>query len=934
MDPSCQASGGSNVAVEGENCLKEIANNYVEEEDADNSSGDEIGVVRENGVTSSGHVGDGTGGRHVLVGNGTEGCRDNADYSDSEGGRIEVSTDRSGEENSGESSEKDEENGDEEYVEEEEEEEEGEEEEEEEGDTEEGEEEMRELNGEMSGRGRRGMEVAENGYAKEDNGERYSGDATDGVEDAGGMVNGVEGSEKSVTESEGGGETGGSKGGRSLRRRGGRALKASIRGGPITPKLEEPRAVRVNRGVKRRFPGDESEDNLPKRVRVRSIASVCGDFALSVKGEDLSMEESLEATPAKKRGRPRRGDGGQSGVKSDEAEVFTPPGSGKRKMVEAVQDPDSLKRPCHGKNGTIFACNAEGCKKRFAEPAALYAHARVHGDRPYVCHYDGCIKSFSERSKLKRHFLIHTGEKPFLCLYEGCGKAFSLDFNLRSHMKTHTGEYNECPYEGCDKRYCQEYKLRAHIAKEHTKTAKSTKKLAKVVRNDVRGSNGSKARDAAAARRRERLSAVMSKVSELESMREGRVSRMNELEEEKQREANEVARIEKDLKRLERVQRQLEEGRAESPGVSASEEEEDADDEGDEEVEGEMEEEEEEEEDGEEGEEACPSNGGGGETSSSGEQQSRLEYTAMGEGKDVIMFAHKLPTADQGARLVKTMEGRGLESQQQGEATTSLTPLLWLQGPPPHHGHLAQHSALRPFLRSRRPGMAEVGKGTRALRPCAAVEEKERTAGGSSDSGVGKANGVGRSGGGSVEGAVKGVRGPALKKSPSPGVRGVGKASAKSWAMEKDGENGKADVRAQKREKESQGKAGKAGGGRAPSSEPVFVNPILLSSDHRFSPTDARFLSSHDFPSMAQVMLRDRLSKEVVKSGAGPAAVPREKVYRSMNEVLHSSTNEQGYSGCSGLNEGFVGEQGPSEQSFEPSAAQLFTYHEQSRLVD
>jgi hypothetical protein len=66
-------------------------------------------------------------------------------------------------------------------------------------------------------------------------------------------------------------------------------------------------------------------------------------------------------------------------------------------------------------------------------------------------------------------------------------QAFSLDFNLRSHMKTHTGEYNECPYEGCDKRYCQEYKLRAHIAKEHSKPVKGTKKLAKVVGNDVRG---------------------------------------------------------------------------------------------------------------------------------------------------------------------------------------------------------------------------------------------------------------------------------------------------------------------------------------------------------------------------------------------------------------------------------------------------------------
>ena len=72
---------------------------------------------------------------------------------------------------------------------------------------------------------------------------------------------------------------------------------------------------------------------------------------------------------------------------------------------------------------------------------------------------------------------------------------------------------------------------------------------------------------------------------------------------------------------------------------------------------------------------------------------------------------------------------------------------------------------------------------------------------------------------------------------------------------------------------------------------------------------------------MAQALLRDRLSKEVVKSAAAVAgSVPKEKVYRSMKEILYSSANEQGYSGCSGLNEGFGGEHGPSEQSFAPSA--------------
>ena len=68
-------------------------------------------------------------------------------------------------------------------------------------------------------------------------------------------------------------------------------------------------------------------------------------------GEDLSMEESLEVTPARKRGRPRKSEGGQGMVKADEGEVSPSGGSGKRKMVEAVLDADNLKRPCHGKNG-------------------------------------------------------------------------------------------------------------------------------------------------------------------------------------------------------------------------------------------------------------------------------------------------------------------------------------------------------------------------------------------------------------------------------------------------------------------------------------------------------------------------------------------------------------------------------------------------------
>lgn len=127
------------------------------------------------------------------------------------------------------------------------------------------------------------------------------------------------------------------------------------------------------------------------------------------------------------------------------------------------------------------------------------------------------------------------------------------------------------------------------------------------------------------------------------------------------------------------------------------------------------------------------------------------------------------------------------------------------------------------------------------------------------------------------------------------------------------------------------------GGGRESTSGAFLVsmNPILVSSDHGFSPTDARFLANEGFPSLAQGLLRERLqAKDGVKSMSGSACPPKEKAYRSMNEVLHSAAGQDGFVGGGGSEEGFARGQVPAEQSFEDSAAQLFTYHEQPRLVD
>lgn len=253
MEPSGQVSSGLDGELDGENCLKEIANNYVEDEDIDNSSGDEIGVARENGIPFS----QDTEGRHVLAKNGTEDYRGND--SASEGVRNNVSDDSSGDEDSGEeSSGKDEEqDGDDE--------------------DDEGEEEaVKEVEGPEGNYGSAGLGRGEpdnvfvnkssREHGKLVGNERYSA-AGEGfsieneeVYNAHGIENGLQVPEKSQTESESGPHIGGAQGGPALRRRRGRPLKSSdrksnVRAAPITPKLEEPRVVRVNRGVKRRFPG-------------------------------------------------------------------------------------------------------------------------------------------------------------------------------------------------------------------------------------------------------------------------------------------------------------------------------------------------------------------------------------------------------------------------------------------------------------------------------------------------------------------------------------------------------------------------------------------------------------------------------------------------------------------------------------------------------
>lgn len=129
-----------------------------------------------------------------------------------------------------------------------------------------------------------------------------------------------------------------------------------------------------------------------------------------------------------------------------------------------------------------YACEHEGCDKRFATYSKRQHHMRVHEKGRYQCvlphlsappaghppyTIDEALQawSFSTWTHLQRHMRLY---HPPTC--HQCGKVFANRENLKRHHKTHamySSSEEQCPWNGCDKVFQTQYALKVHISRVH-----------------------------------------------------------------------------------------------------------------------------------------------------------------------------------------------------------------------------------------------------------------------------------------------------------------------------------------------------------------------------------------------------------------------------------------------------------------------------------
>lgn len=88
---------------------------------------------------------------------------------------------------------------------------------------------------------------------------------------------------------------------------------------------------------------------------------------------------------------------------------------------------------CHLISHTGEAHLCPVCGKVLRDPHTLWAHERLHSERPFRCLQ--CGRAYTLATKLRRHLKSHLADKPYCCTT--CGMGYTLPQSLRRHQLSH-----------------------------------------------------------------------------------------------------------------------------------------------------------------------------------------------------------------------------------------------------------------------------------------------------------------------------------------------------------------------------------------------------------------------------------------------------------------------------------------------------------------